>query len=72
MNMAISYEKLLKIMEKHGESLHSLYKKGVLSDYAKRKITNSEPISLEYIDRACQHFNVPIEDLVEIKLNSED
>ena len=67
--MSISYEKLHKLLNTKGYSLYALYKKGVISDMASRSINAGKPVSLSHIDSLCQYFNLPIEQIVEIKLD---
>lgn len=67
--MAINYEKLFEVLNRNGESLNSLFSKGIITDYASRQIRNGESISLKYIEQICKYFNLPIEEIVEIKLD---
>lgn len=64
--MAIDYSKLVKLMERKGESFNSLKNKKVITDHAMRQLQNGLPTSLLYIDNICQHFGLPIEQVVEI------
>lgn len=67
--MVVSYNKLKSLMNRKGESFNSLKEKGVISDHAMRQLSSCEPTSLRHIDSLCQYFKVPIEDIVEIKLD---
>lgn len=64
--MTISYNGLKEIMGKTGHSFNSLKNKDVLPDYAGRKISAGQAVSLDHIEALCEYFNVPIEDIVEI------
>ena len=67
----ISYEKLYRLLDKKGESLSGLFKKGVIKDYPSRLIRSGKPVNIKYIANLCRYFNVPIEDLVEVKLDDD-
>lgn len=67
--MTVSYEKLEKLLNKKGESLHSLKKKGVITGYASQAIAKGEPVNVKHIANICRYFNVPIEAIVEVKQN---
>jgi len=69
--MSIDYSKLENLLNLKGESYNSLKSKKIISDYAMRQLQGGLPTSLKYIDGICQYFNVPIEEVVEIKLEDE-
>lgn len=64
--MIISYQKLTRLMETKGDSFNSLYMKGVLTNYASRKLRNNEYVDILYLAKICVYYNVPIEDIVEV------
>lgn len=70
-NSKFTYEKLYKLLNKKGESLTGLFKKGVIKDYPSRMIRAGKGVNIEYIADLCRYFNVPIEEVVEIKLEDE-
>jgi len=67
--MSISYEKLHKILNKKGYSIGYLISNGIIGDFSGRKLRRGEPVDLKYIDNICQFLQVPIEQIVEIKLD---
>src|SRR5690625_7031562 len=68
-NMSVSYEKLHKILNKKGYSIGYLISNGIIGDFSGRKLRRGEPVDLKYIDNICQFLQVPIEQIVEIKLD---
>lgn len=66
MSKKISYEKLYQLLDRKGETLSGLFRKGVLKDYPSRKILAGDYVSIEYIADLCRYLNVPIEDVVEV------
>jgi len=66
MKSMISYEKLYRLLDKKGESLTGLFKKGVIRDYPSRMIRSGDYVSIKYIASICRYLNVPIEDVVEV------
>lgn len=64
--MMISYNRLYKLLDKKGESCNSLFKQGVLTDYARRKVKNGGYVDVKHLALICRHFNVPIEDIIEV------
>lgn len=64
--MLVSYEKLNNLLMEKGETLHSLYKKGVISDHSSRKINNGKYVNIEHLAKICVYFNEPIESIVEV------
>lgn len=71
MTEKISYDKLYRLLDRKGESLTGLFKKGILKDYPSRMIRAGNYVSIEYIADLCRYLNVPIEDVVEI-IQDED
>lgn len=69
--MLVSYKKLDKLLEKQGESYTSLFKKGVITDFANRKLRNNDYVDLKHIAMICRYFDVPIEEVVEVITKSE-
>lgn len=69
--MSISYDSFIKKIESKGITLHSLWKKGVINQHTYEAMSKNESIGLKWIDSICRHFQIPIEDVVEIKLESE-
>ena len=69
--MTISYDRFIERLDSKGLSLNQLRLEKVISQYTYEAMINNEPVSLKWIDKLCQHFNVPIESVVEIKLESE-
>ena len=69
--MSINYKNLFKLLDKKGYSVGYLIKNGIVGDYSGRKIRKGDPVDLKYIDNICQFLRVPIEQVVEIKLDKE-
>ena len=61
-----SYEKLYKLLDKKGESLTGLFRKGIIKDYPSRMIRAGKGVNIEYIADICRYLKVDIEDVVEI------
>lgn len=64
--MGISYKPFIDYIEKKGISVHSLVVENVYKDNAARLIRSNKPVNLEVIDAICQHFDLPIEQVVKI------
>ena len=69
--MSVDYKKLFKLMYKKGYSINSLKEKGIVTDFSGRKIRNNQPVDLSIIASICEFFDVPIEDVVEIRRRSD-
>lgn len=61
-----SYEKLYRLLDKKGESLSGLFRKGVIKDYPSRMIRAGKGVNIEYIADICRYLKVDIEDVIEI------
>lgn len=68
----ISYNNLIKYLERKGLTVNSLKKEGVISDHSYRKIIEGEPVNLIHIDSICRYLDLPIEDVVEIVAQESD
>jgi len=67
----VSYEKLINLMNSKGDSFNSLREKGVITDYAGRRLNNNEYLDVKYLARLCRYYDVPIEDIVEVISKSD-
>lgn len=65
----ISYDPLFKTLNKKGVSLYRLAKDIGMSSPTRAKFNKSEPVSLDTIIKICKYLNVPIQDVVEVKLH---
>jgi len=69
--MSFSYKKFIKRLDSKGMSLNQLRLKKVLTQHAYEAMLNDESVGIDKIDRICQHLKIPIEEVVEIKLEDE-
>lgn len=68
--MAIKYDKMYKLIDSKGYSLNRLKVLGVITHDASRKLSKGESVNLYHLDAICNHFGVPIEDVVEITIDN--
>jgi len=69
--LSVSYDRFIERITNKGISLHSLKKRGIITQYAYERMSKNEPVSLDVIANLCRHFGIPIEEVVEIKLEGE-
>lgn len=70
--MAISYEKLFKVLENKNIKKIDLQKNIGLSSTTIAKLSKNEPLSLEVLEKICQYLNCQIGDIVEFKKENEN
>ena len=63
--MAVSYDKLFKILQEKGIKKTELLKKLKLSSATIAKLSKNEFVSLEVLEKICQCLNCNIEDIFE-------
>lgn len=64
--MSFNYNNLYRLLDKKGETLTGLFRKGVIKDYPSRLIRAGKPVNIIYLAAICKYFDVPIEDVVEV------
>ena len=70
--MAISYEKLFKVLENKNIKKIDLQKNIGLSSTTIAKLSKNEPLSLEVLEKICQYLNCQVGDIVEFKKENEN
>lgn len=65
--MAISYNKLWKLLIDRKMKRTDLISRAKISSSALSKMGKEEPVSLEIIEKVCQYIKCDIEQIVEIK-----
>lgn len=67
--MAISYNKLWKLLIDNKMSKKDLRIATKASQYTISKLGKNEPVSLDYLVKVCQVFHCDIEDIMEVILD---
>lgn len=67
----VSYESLREYLLNNGRTINHLRKNGIINSNAAKQLAEDDPVSLRVIADICQFLNLPIEDVVEVKLEHE-
>ena len=66
-----SYKPLITYIEERGYTVNALKLKKVITDNAAQNIRNGRPVTIDHIANICRYFNVPIQEIIEIKYEDE-
>lgn len=69
--MAISYNKLWKLLIDNKMSKTELRKATGTSNYTISKLNHDEPVSLDFLVKVCKVFHCDIGDIMEVVLDEE-
>lgn len=71
LDMAISYNKLWKLLIDNKMSKSDLRRATGTSSYTITKMSHDEPVSLDFLVRVCKVFHCDIGDIMEVILDEE-
>lgn len=67
-----SYQKLRKLIDSRGISFRTLRTECGITSNVATDLNNDRPVTIDKLAIICRYLNVPIEEVVEITLESDD